>query len=173
MLMYCFYKTFSSYLHCEWATEQQLLKDKRIQQKIKRFKLRQAQRAHFLADVRKKALPNLVLFIIILRMELAMQLSGRIFVQHIQNPEFWSQNHKTKYYFFTFPVLIVDCKCYLHVFFSSQNQLGNSWNKSHNKQAQWHMSFILGGRNISLSLWPAWSPQQFQVSQGYLVSVVF
>uniref|UniRef100_A0A669QYQ4 Chromodomain helicase DNA binding protein 9 n=1 Tax=Phasianus colchicus TaxID=9054 RepID=A0A669QYQ4_PHACC len=28
-----------SYLHCEWATEQQLLKDKRIQQKIKRFKL--------------------------------------------------------------------------------------------------------------------------------------
>lgn len=41
----------SSYLHCEWATEQQLLKDKRIQQKIKRFKLRQAQRAHFFADV--------------------------------------------------------------------------------------------------------------------------
>uniref|UniRef100_A0A8B9CWZ7 Chromodomain helicase DNA binding protein 9 n=1 Tax=Anser brachyrhynchus TaxID=132585 RepID=A0A8B9CWZ7_9AVES len=40
-----------SYLHCEWATEQQLLKDKRIQQKIKRFKLRQAQRAHFFADV--------------------------------------------------------------------------------------------------------------------------
>lgn len=53
IIIYCFYKTFSSYLHCEWATEQQLLKDKRIQQKIKRFKLRQAQRAHFLADVRK------------------------------------------------------------------------------------------------------------------------
>lgn len=49
------YKNYS-YLHCEWATEQQLLKDKRIQQKIKRFKLRQAQRAHFLADVRKKNL---------------------------------------------------------------------------------------------------------------------
>uniref|UniRef100_A0A8C6YGF6 Chromodomain helicase DNA binding protein 9 n=1 Tax=Naja naja TaxID=35670 RepID=A0A8C6YGF6_NAJNA len=40
----------SSYLHCEWATEQQLLKDKRIQQKIKRFKLRQAQRAHFFME---------------------------------------------------------------------------------------------------------------------------
>lgn len=54
ILICCFYKNFSSYLHCEWATEQQLLKDKRIQQKIKRFKLRQAQRAHFFADVRKK-----------------------------------------------------------------------------------------------------------------------
>uniref|UniRef100_A0A8C6YGR3 Chromodomain helicase DNA binding protein 9 n=1 Tax=Naja naja TaxID=35670 RepID=A0A8C6YGR3_NAJNA len=40
----------TSYLHCEWATEQQLLKDKRIQQKIKRFKLRQAQRAHFFEE---------------------------------------------------------------------------------------------------------------------------
>ncbi|XP_061225878.1 chromodomain-helicase-DNA-binding protein 9-like isoform X3 [Neopsephotus bourkii] len=44
------YKNYS-YLHCEWATEQQLLKDKRIQQKIKRFKQRQAQRAHFFADM--------------------------------------------------------------------------------------------------------------------------
>ena len=42
----------SSYLHCEWATEQQLVKDKRIQQKIKRFKMKQAQRALFFADVR-------------------------------------------------------------------------------------------------------------------------
>lgn len=41
----------SSYLHCEWATEQQLEKDKRIQQKIKRFKMKQAQRALFFADV--------------------------------------------------------------------------------------------------------------------------
>uniref|UniRef100_A0A670JD89 Chromodomain helicase DNA binding protein 9 n=1 Tax=Podarcis muralis TaxID=64176 RepID=A0A670JD89_PODMU len=41
---------YFSYLHCEWATEQQLLKDKRIQQKIKRFKLRQAQRAHFFEE---------------------------------------------------------------------------------------------------------------------------
>lgn len=42
----------SSYLHCEWATEQQLEKDKRIQQKIKRFKMKQAQRALIFADVR-------------------------------------------------------------------------------------------------------------------------
>lgn len=41
----------SSYLHCEWATEQQLEKDKRIQQKLKRFKIKQAQRALFFADV--------------------------------------------------------------------------------------------------------------------------
>uniref|UniRef100_A0A673JVN0 Chromodomain-helicase-DNA-binding protein 9-like n=1 Tax=Sinocyclocheilus rhinocerous TaxID=307959 RepID=A0A673JVN0_9TELE len=40
----------SSYLHCEWATEQHLEKDKRIQQKIKRFKIKQAQKAHFFAD---------------------------------------------------------------------------------------------------------------------------
>uniref|UniRef100_A0A8C9TMH5 Chromodomain helicase DNA binding protein 9 n=1 Tax=Scleropages formosus TaxID=113540 RepID=A0A8C9TMH5_SCLFO len=44
------YKNYS-YLHCEWATEQQLVKDKRIQQKIKRFKIKQAQRAHFFADM--------------------------------------------------------------------------------------------------------------------------
>lgn len=42
----------SSYLHCEWATEQKLEKDKRIQQKIKRFKMKQAQRALIFADVR-------------------------------------------------------------------------------------------------------------------------
>ncbi|KAM9510012.1 chromodomain-helicase-DNA-binding protein 9-like isoform 1-T10 [Guaruba guarouba] len=47
------YKNYS-YLHCEWATEQQLLKDKRIQQKIKRFKQRQAQRAHFFADMEEE-----------------------------------------------------------------------------------------------------------------------
>uniref|UniRef100_A0A8C7VSA0 Chromodomain helicase DNA binding protein 9 n=1 Tax=Oncorhynchus mykiss TaxID=8022 RepID=A0A8C7VSA0_ONCMY len=43
------YKNYS-YLHCEWAVEQQLEKDKRIQQKIKRFKIKQAQRAHFFED---------------------------------------------------------------------------------------------------------------------------
>uniref|UniRef100_A0A8B9RJA2 Chromodomain helicase DNA binding protein 9 n=1 Tax=Astyanax mexicanus TaxID=7994 RepID=A0A8B9RJA2_ASTMX len=48
---YVKYKNYS-YLHCEWATEQHLEKDKRIQQKIKRFKIKQAQRAHFFADVR-------------------------------------------------------------------------------------------------------------------------
>uniref|UniRef100_A0A673JTU8 Chromodomain-helicase-DNA-binding protein 9-like n=1 Tax=Sinocyclocheilus rhinocerous TaxID=307959 RepID=A0A673JTU8_9TELE len=40
----------SSYLHCEWATEQHLEKDKRIQQKIKRFKIKQAQKAHFFME---------------------------------------------------------------------------------------------------------------------------
>lgn len=48
---------FSSYLHCEWATEQQLEKDKRIQQKIKRFKMKQAQRALLFADVRQFGCP--------------------------------------------------------------------------------------------------------------------
>uniref|UniRef100_A0A8C1NLR3 Chromodomain helicase DNA binding protein 9 n=1 Tax=Cyprinus carpio TaxID=7962 RepID=A0A8C1NLR3_CYPCA len=43
-----------SYLHCEWATEQHLEKDKRIQQKIKRFKIKQAQRAHFFADMEEE-----------------------------------------------------------------------------------------------------------------------
>uniref|UniRef100_A0A8D0AAB1 Chromodomain helicase DNA binding protein 9 n=1 Tax=Sander lucioperca TaxID=283035 RepID=A0A8D0AAB1_SANLU len=43
------YKNYS-YLHCEWATEQQLVKDKRIQQKIKRFKIKQAQRALFFME---------------------------------------------------------------------------------------------------------------------------
>ncbi|XP_053555481.1 chromodomain-helicase-DNA-binding protein 9 isoform X3 [Bombina bombina] len=50
---YVKYKNYS-YLHCEWATEQQLLKDKRIQQKIKRFKIKQAQRAHFFADMEEE-----------------------------------------------------------------------------------------------------------------------
>uniref|UniRef100_A0A673K4L8 Chromodomain-helicase-DNA-binding protein 9-like n=1 Tax=Sinocyclocheilus rhinocerous TaxID=307959 RepID=A0A673K4L8_9TELE len=40
---YVKYKNYS-YLHCEWATEQHLEKDKRIQQKIKRFKIKQAQK---------------------------------------------------------------------------------------------------------------------------------
>uniref|UniRef100_A0A8D2Q5L8 Chromodomain helicase DNA binding protein 9 n=1 Tax=Varanus komodoensis TaxID=61221 RepID=A0A8D2Q5L8_VARKO len=56
---YVKYKNYS-YLHCEWATEQQLLKDKRIQQKIKRFKLRQAQRAHFFADVKEPFNPDYI-----------------------------------------------------------------------------------------------------------------
>lgn len=52
LLILCVCVCVSSYLHCEWATEQQLEKDKRIQQKIKRFKMKQAQRALFFADVR-------------------------------------------------------------------------------------------------------------------------
>uniref|UniRef100_A0A674MHI4 Chromodomain helicase DNA binding protein 9 n=1 Tax=Takifugu rubripes TaxID=31033 RepID=A0A674MHI4_TAKRU len=47
------YKNYS-YLHCEWATEQQLEKDKRIQQKIKRFKMKQAQRALLFADMEEE-----------------------------------------------------------------------------------------------------------------------
>ncbi|KAL4658748.1 chromodomain-helicase-DNA-binding protein 9-like isoform X1 [Arapaima gigas] len=47
------YKNYS-YLHCEWATEQQLLKDRRIQQKIKRFRIKQAQRALFFADIEEE-----------------------------------------------------------------------------------------------------------------------
>uniref|UniRef100_A0A8B9MQM8 Chromodomain helicase DNA binding protein 7 n=1 Tax=Accipiter nisus TaxID=211598 RepID=A0A8B9MQM8_9AVES len=34
---------FSSYLHCQWASVEELDKDKRIQQKIKRFKAKQGQ----------------------------------------------------------------------------------------------------------------------------------
>uniref|UniRef100_A0A8C1WG21 Chromodomain helicase DNA binding protein 9 n=1 Tax=Cyprinus carpio TaxID=7962 RepID=A0A8C1WG21_CYPCA len=37
-----------------WATEQHLEKDKRIQQKIKRFKIKQAQKAHFFADMEEE-----------------------------------------------------------------------------------------------------------------------
>uniref|UniRef100_A0A8C6PVN7 Chromodomain helicase DNA binding protein 9 n=1 Tax=Nothobranchius furzeri TaxID=105023 RepID=A0A8C6PVN7_NOTFU len=47
------YKNYS-YLHCEWATEQHLEKDKRIQQKIKRFKMKQAQRALFFTDMEEE-----------------------------------------------------------------------------------------------------------------------
>lgn len=34
---------FSSYLHCEWRTVPELEKDKRIQSKIKRYKLKKLQ----------------------------------------------------------------------------------------------------------------------------------
>ncbi|XP_051865740.1 chromodomain-helicase-DNA-binding protein 8-like isoform X1 [Pristis pectinata] len=42
---YVKYKNYS-YLHCEWANLQQLEKDKRIHQKIKRFKAKMAQMRH-------------------------------------------------------------------------------------------------------------------------------
>ncbi|XP_048477169.1 chromodomain-helicase-DNA-binding protein 8-like [Rhincodon typus] len=42
---YVKYKNYS-YLHCEWASLQQLEKDKRIHQKIKRFKAKMAQIRH-------------------------------------------------------------------------------------------------------------------------------
>ena len=41
---------FSSYLHCQWASVEDLEKDKRIQQKIKRFKAKQGQNK-FLSEV--------------------------------------------------------------------------------------------------------------------------
>jgi hypothetical protein len=40
----------SSYLHCQWASVEDLEKDKRIQQKIKRFKSKQGQ-SKFLSEV--------------------------------------------------------------------------------------------------------------------------
>ena len=43
---------FSSYLHCQWASIEDLEKDKRIQQKIKRFKAKQGQNK-FLSEVWK------------------------------------------------------------------------------------------------------------------------
>lgn len=41
----------SSYLHCEWATIDQLEKDKRIHQKLKRFKTKMTQMRHFFHEV--------------------------------------------------------------------------------------------------------------------------
>uniref|UniRef100_A0A8B9MQ57 Chromodomain helicase DNA binding protein 7 n=1 Tax=Accipiter nisus TaxID=211598 RepID=A0A8B9MQ57_9AVES len=41
---------FSSYLHCQWASVEELDKDKRIQQKIKRFKAKQGQNK-FLSEI--------------------------------------------------------------------------------------------------------------------------
>uniref|UniRef100_A0A4W4GPM8 DNA helicase n=1 Tax=Electrophorus electricus TaxID=8005 RepID=A0A4W4GPM8_ELEEL len=43
--------TLSSYLHCEWATLEQLERDKRIHQKLKRFKTKQAQMRHIFQEV--------------------------------------------------------------------------------------------------------------------------
>uniref|UniRef100_A0A8D0GZ08 Chromodomain-helicase-DNA-binding protein 7 n=1 Tax=Sphenodon punctatus TaxID=8508 RepID=A0A8D0GZ08_SPHPU len=45
-----FILSFSSYLHCQWASVEELDKDKRIQQKIKRFKAKQAQNK-FLSEI--------------------------------------------------------------------------------------------------------------------------
>uniref|UniRef100_A0A4X2L7U7 Uncharacterized protein n=1 Tax=Vombatus ursinus TaxID=29139 RepID=A0A4X2L7U7_VOMUR len=42
--------SFSSYLHCQWASIEDLDKDKRIQQKIKRFKAKQGQNK-FLSEI--------------------------------------------------------------------------------------------------------------------------
>jgi hypothetical protein len=45
--------SLSSYMHCEWATLEQLERDKRIHQKLKRFKAKHAQMRHLLQEVRE------------------------------------------------------------------------------------------------------------------------
>uniref|UniRef100_A0AAX7TZW7 DNA helicase n=1 Tax=Astatotilapia calliptera TaxID=8154 RepID=A0AAX7TZW7_ASTCA len=49
---------FSSYLHCKWATLEELEKDPRIHQKIKRFRTKQAQMKHLFAEVRLTIIPS-------------------------------------------------------------------------------------------------------------------
>ncbi|XP_068456620.1 chromodomain-helicase-DNA-binding protein 8 isoform X3 [Clinocottus analis] len=53
------YKNYS-YLHCEWATLSQLEKDKRIHQKIKRFKTKQAQMRHIFQEDEEAFNPDYV-----------------------------------------------------------------------------------------------------------------
>ncbi|KAM4808492.1 chromodomain-helicase-DNA-binding protein 8 [Rhinophrynus dorsalis] len=53
------YKNYS-YLHCEWATIQQLEKDKRIHQKLKRFKTKMVQMRHFLPEDEEPFNPDYV-----------------------------------------------------------------------------------------------------------------
>uniref|UniRef100_A0AAX7T9T2 DNA helicase n=1 Tax=Astatotilapia calliptera TaxID=8154 RepID=A0AAX7T9T2_ASTCA len=53
------YKNYS-YLHCEWATLEQLEKDKRIHQKIKRFKTKQAQMRHLFQEDEEPFNPDYV-----------------------------------------------------------------------------------------------------------------
>lgn len=47
-----FFSLCSSYLHCKWATLEELEKDPRISQKIKRFRNKQAQMKHIFTEVR-------------------------------------------------------------------------------------------------------------------------
>ncbi|XP_056383780.1 chromodomain-helicase-DNA-binding protein 8 isoform X2 [Hyla sarda] len=53
------YKNYS-YLHCEWATIQQLERDKRIHQKLKRFKTKMAQMRHFMPEDEEPFNPDYV-----------------------------------------------------------------------------------------------------------------
>lgn len=48
---FCVMCYFSSYLHCKWATLEELEKDPRIHQKIKRFRTKQAQMKHLFTEV--------------------------------------------------------------------------------------------------------------------------
>ncbi|XP_066460027.1 chromodomain-helicase-DNA-binding protein 8 isoform X2 [Eleutherodactylus coqui] len=53
------YKNYS-YLHCEWATIEQLERDKRIHQKLKRFKTKMAQMRHFMPEDEEPFNPDYV-----------------------------------------------------------------------------------------------------------------
>ncbi|XP_018613537.1 chromodomain-helicase-DNA-binding protein 8 isoform X2 [Scleropages formosus] len=53
------YKNYS-YMHCEWATLEQLEKDKRIHQKLKRFKTKQAQMRHVFQEEEEPFNPDYV-----------------------------------------------------------------------------------------------------------------
>ncbi|KAJ7313086.1 hypothetical protein JRQ81_004354 [Phrynocephalus forsythii] len=53
------YKNYS-YLHCEWATIAQLEKDKRIHQKLKRFRTKMAQMRHFFHEDEEPFNPDYV-----------------------------------------------------------------------------------------------------------------
>lgn len=53
------YKNYS-YLHCEWATIEQLERDKRIHQKLKRFKTKMAQMRHFMTEDEEPFNPDYV-----------------------------------------------------------------------------------------------------------------
>uniref|UniRef100_A0A3B3WQN2 Uncharacterized protein n=1 Tax=Poecilia mexicana TaxID=48701 RepID=A0A3B3WQN2_9TELE len=55
-----FVKYKNSYLHCEWATLEQLEKDKRIHQKIKRFKTKHAQMRHLFQEDEESFNPDYV-----------------------------------------------------------------------------------------------------------------
>ncbi|TKS80274.1 Chromodomain-helicase-DNA-binding protein 8 [Collichthys lucidus] len=57
---YNFTLVFSSYLHCEWASLEQLEKDKRIHQKIKRFKTKHAQMRHIFQEDEEPFNPDYV-----------------------------------------------------------------------------------------------------------------
>ncbi|XP_027529212.1 chromodomain-helicase-DNA-binding protein 8-like [Neopelma chrysocephalum] len=53
------YKNYS-YLHCEWATVAQLERDKRIHQKLKRFKTKMSQMRHFFHEDEEPFNPDYV-----------------------------------------------------------------------------------------------------------------
>lgn len=56
---------FSSYLHCRWADLEELEKDKRIHQKVKRFKAKQQQLNNFITEVRRQNAQTPSLFAVV------------------------------------------------------------------------------------------------------------